>query len=146
MYHHFHAPQDGQVESVRHIAGDAWNVNPVALRRVQGLFCRNERAVITMRLAGSEQSIALIAVAAILVAGIRLCFLDPALQLRRTGSHTIRCATGLRKGEEMGWFEHGSTIILFAPRGFRVCESVREGGRIQMGQALLRVPNPDSGG
>jgi phosphatidylserine decarboxylase len=143
-YHHFHAPHDGEVESVRHFAGDAWNVNPVALRRVQRLFCRNERAVITMRVAGSNQSLALIAVAAILVAGIRLCFLDPALQLRGTGSRTIRCAAALRKGEEMGWFEHGSTIILFAPRGFRVCDSVQEGGRIRMGQALLRLP--DRGG
>ncbi|HEX4173371.1 MAG TPA: archaetidylserine decarboxylase [Acetobacteraceae bacterium] len=146
MYHHFHAPHDVEVESVRHIAGDAWNVNSVALRRVQRLFCRNERAVITMRLAGSNQSLALIAVAAILVAGIRLCFLDPTLQLRGTGSRTIRCAAALRKGDEMGWFEHGSTIILFAPRGFRVCDSVQEGSRIRMGQALLRVPDPGGDG
>jgi phosphatidylserine decarboxylase len=141
MYHHFHAPHDGEVESVRHIAGDVWNVNPAALRRVQRLFCRNERAVITMRLAGSDQPLALIAVAAILVAGIRLCFLDPALQLRGTGSSTVPCAAALRKGDEMGWFEHGSTIILLAPRGFLICDAVREGDRIRMGQALLRAPD-----
>jgi len=36
----------------------------------------------------------------------------------------------------MGWFEHGSTIIVFVPRGMTFCEEVREGGRIFMGQPL----------
>ena len=51
MYHRFHAPYDCRVESVAHFPGDTWNVNPVALRRVERLFCKNERAVIRTRLA-----------------------------------------------------------------------------------------------
>jgi phosphatidylserine decarboxylase len=39
----------------------------------------------------------------------------------------------------MGWFEHGSTIIVFAPQGAVLSERVREGGRIRMGQALMRL-------
>ena len=46
MYHRFHAPQDCRVEAVTHVFGDTWNVNPVTLRRVKRLFCRNERAVV----------------------------------------------------------------------------------------------------
>jgi phosphatidylserine decarboxylase len=46
----------------------------------------------------------------------------------------------LQKGEEMGWFEHGSTIILFAPAGFRLCDGVKEGMTIRAGQGLLRLP------
>src|SRR5437870_8450068 len=42
MYHRFHAPHDCQVEEVRYISGDTWNVNPIALRRVEKLFCKNE--------------------------------------------------------------------------------------------------------
>ncbi len=45
----------------------------------------------------------------------------------------------LRRGEEMGWFEHGSTIIVFAPPGAALSDGVLEGGRIQMGQPLLRI-------
>jgi len=45
----------------------------------------------------------------------------------------------LRKGEEMGWFEHGSTIIVFAPQGISLCGQLREGERIRMGQALMRI-------
>ena len=45
-----------------------------------------------------------------------------------------------KKGDELGWFQHGSTIIVFAPDGFEFCDNVREGAAIQMGQPLLRLP------
>ena len=76
MYHRFHAPHDCRVEQVRHIAGDTFNVNPPALQRIDRLFCRNERAVLSLRLDGSGQRIALVPVAAILVAGFRLRFME----------------------------------------------------------------------
>ena len=41
----------------------------------------------------------------------------------------------------MGWFEHGSTIIVLAPDRFEFCDSVREGARIKAGQPLLRKPD-----
>lgn len=50
MYHRFHAPHDCRVEQVTHIPGDTWNVNPVALKRIDRLFCKNERAVLRTRL------------------------------------------------------------------------------------------------
>ena len=40
----------------------------------------------------------------------------------------------------MGWFEHGSTIIVFATRGFALGEAVHEGARIRMGEPLMRLP------
>ena len=48
------------------------------------------------------------------------------------------CDVDVRKGEELGWFEHGSTIILLAPAHFEFADNVREGGRIRAGQPLLR--------
>jgi phosphatidylserine decarboxylase len=51
----------------------------------------------------------------------------------------IPCDAALQRGEEMGWFEHGSTIIALAPPGFRLGEGVSQGARVQMGQALLRT-------
>jgi phosphatidylserine decarboxylase len=140
MYHHFHAPHDCRIESVSYISGDTWNVNPIALRRVENLFCKNERAVIRTRLDVGEHCVTLVAVAAILVAGIRLTFLDTLCALRDGGPRTVRCDATLSKGEEMGWFEHGSTIVLFAPPGFGVDDRVREGERMRVGQPLMRVP------
>ncbi|WP_426959517.1 archaetidylserine decarboxylase [Muricoccus radiodurans] len=143
MYHRFHAPQDLCVESVTYIPGDTWNVNPPALRRVDRLFCRNERAPIRARLDRRGYPITLVPVAAILVAGIRLGFLGPGTELRVGGARVIPCDAALRKGEEMGWFEHGSTIILLTPEGFALHESAVEGRMIRAGQPLLRLPRDE---
>lgn len=139
MYHRFHAPHDLHVRSVRYIPGDVWNVNASALKRVPGLYCRNERAVIHAELAASGLPIALVPVAAILVAGIRLAFLDSDT-LRERGAGMTVCEAALVKGEEMGWFEHGSTIVVLAPPGFRLCENLGEGTPIRAGAPLMRLP------
>jgi phosphatidylserine decarboxylase len=140
MYHRFHAPYDCRVEQVTYVSGDTWNVNPIALRRVESLFCRNERAIIRCRLTPSGALLTLVPVAAVLVASIRLRFLDVLLHLRYRGPNVIRCDCTLAKGEEMGWFEHGSTIIVFAPAGFRCADGIGEGARVRVGQPLLRLP------
>ena len=139
MYHRFHAPCDGRIEHVSHLGGDTWNVNPIALQRVERLFCRNERALIRMRLRGGEP-LALVPVAAILVASIRLHFLDLRLHLRWPGPNELPCAAEVRKGQELGWFEHGSTIIVFAPPGFALASGIASGQRLRMGQALMHLP------
>ncbi|WP_457104626.1 archaetidylserine decarboxylase [Methylobacterium sp. P5_C11] len=142
MYHRFHAPHDLQVESVRHIWGDTWNVNPIALKRVEALFCRNERAVLRLRLAAGHHAVTLVPVAAILVAGLRLGFLPEGGALRATGGRTLPCRARLAKGDEMGWFEHGSTILVLAPAGFALCPSLHEGARLRVGEPLMRLPDP----
>lgn len=135
MYHRFHAPAAGTVEHVTYLSGDTWNVNPIALRRVERLFCRNERAVIRMRLSDGRP-MALVPVAAILVASIRLHFLDVLLHLGRQGVHELPCSAPHVKGQEMGWFEHGSTILVFLPPGFDLAEGIEAGVQIRAGQAL----------
>ena len=82
----------------------------------------------------------LVPVAAVLVASIRLKFLDALLGLQHRGPNIIACDATLRKGEEMGWFQHGSTILVFAPEGFSLHEDVREGATIRVGQPLMRLP------
>ncbi|MDP2410904.1 MAG: archaetidylserine decarboxylase [Pseudolabrys sp.] len=144
MYHRFHAPYDCTVERVSYISGDTWNVNPIALKRIERLFCKNERAVIRTRLAGTGAPIALVPVAAILVASIRLHCLDLVLRTGYRGAIELPCDVQLRKGAEMGWFEHGSTIVLFAPDGFELAGGVGDGMRIRMGEPLMTVPTTGS--
>ena len=84
MYHRFHAPYDCRIERVTFIHGDVWNVNPIALKRVERLFCKNERAVLETRLSTGE-ALTLVPVAAILVASIRLHFLDVTLNAQSRG-------------------------------------------------------------
>jgi phosphatidylserine decarboxylase len=139
MYHRFHAPYDARIERVTFISGDTWNVNPIALKRVERLFCKNERAVIRTRLVSGE-ALTLVPVAAILVASIRLHFLDVLLNAQSRGPTDFRCDVSVRKGDELGWFEHGSTIIVLAPDHFEFCDNVKDGARILAGQPLLRKP------
>ena len=89
------------------------------------------------------RSITLVPVAAILVASIRLHFLNIMFHLRYRGTKKIPCQADIEKGVELGWFEHGSTIIVFAPKGFRLCEEIITGKEIRMGQRLMWIPMVD---
>ncbi|HVU43693.1 MAG TPA: archaetidylserine decarboxylase [Xanthobacteraceae bacterium] len=139
MYHRFHAPYDCRVEHVAYIPGDTWNVNPAALRRVDKLYCKNERAVLRTRLTATGDVVSLVPVGAILVAGIRLHFVDVERCLKPAGSNGVRCAAEFRKGDEMGWFEHGSTIVVFAPARFALCDNIKDGAKIRLGEPLMRL-------
>jgi phosphatidylserine decarboxylase len=141
MYHRFHAPHDGRLAAVSHVAGDAWNVNPPALARVPGLYCRNERAVIRFELAGGGHAVTLVAVAAILVAGIRIRGVDLPADRDHAEPWRRTCDIPLAKGAEIGWFEHGSTIVVLAPPGFRLAPAIAHGATIRMGEALMRLPD-----
>ena len=137
MYHRFHAPYDCRIEKVTFIHGDTWNVNPITLKRIERLFCKNERAVIQTYLSTGE-ALTLVPVAAILVASIRLHCLDVMLNAQSRGPTDFVCSANARKGDELGWFEHGSTIIMLAPEHFGFCDNVAESSRIRAGEPLMR--------
>jgi phosphatidylserine decarboxylase len=139
MYHRFHAPADAKLTHLTYISGDTWNVNPIALKRVEKLFCKNERAVLDVVLADGSM-LALVPVAAVLVASMRFHCADIQLTVDYAGPNETRVDANIRKGEELGWFEHGSTIIVFAPRGFSLVSSIKTGANIRMGNALLSRP------
>ncbi|HMV65181.1 MAG TPA: phosphatidylserine decarboxylase, partial [Rhodocyclaceae bacterium] len=73
-------------------------------------------------------------------ASMRLHWLDVLLHLRYRGPNEMPVRADFRKGQEMGWFEHGSTIIVFAPKGFTLVDGIASGHAIRMGHALLRRP------
>ena len=144
MYHRFHAPCDARLNHVTYISGDTWNVNPIALTRVKELFCKNERALLSLSIGEQGYPIALVPVAAILVASIRLHGLNMLFHPRYQGQTRFACHVEFEKGEELGWFEHGSTIIVFAPAGFKLAEQIAPGVRIQMGTPLMYLPEQPS--
>lgn len=139
MYHRFHAPCDGRVRRVDRIAGEVYNVNPPALKRIPGLFCRNERAVI--RCDCEAGALTLVPVAAVLVASLHLEFLPE--PLRRLGNRRFRaptridCDAPFRRGDELGHFEHGSTMIVLTGPGVGFAPGLEAGRVIRMGQPLF---------
>ena len=116
MYHRFHAPHDCRVEHVTYISGDTWNVNPIALQA-------DREAVLQERARGAANAARRDRPARHAGAGRRHPGRQhPAAFPRRAaaicaiaGRTSSRAMRAFRKGEEMGWFEHGSTIIVFAP-------------------------------
>lgn len=139
MYHRFHAPHDCRLQRVTYIAGDTWNVNPPALQRIERLFCKNERVLIHAQLLPDGRPLAIVPVAAILVASLRLHCLPVPLNLQYRGPNRFDLDQTVARGEELGWFEHGSTIIVFAPPGIGLAEGVIEGRRVRMGEPILRL-------
>ena len=143
MYHRFHAPSSMRMKKVTYISGDTWNVNPIALKRVERLFCKNERAVLECELTdqnglGTGATLTMVPVAAILVASIRLHCLNLLLHLKYQGPNTIECDVQFNRGEEIGWFQHGATIIVFAPSNYRLLANLKLGDAIRMGEPLFR--------
>ena len=136
MYHRFHAPCDGRIGPLTYISGDTWNVNPIALKRIERLFCKNERVVIPVNAASGAQ-VVLVVVAAILVASVRVHGLEDALNLRYAGPNRVPFERDVSKGQELGYFEHGSTIVLLAPAGLTFDPALETGQIIRMGSALL---------
>lgn len=141
MYHRLHAPHDGTIEHVTYVAGDTWNTHPATLRRVPKLYCKNERAILRMRLQRNGALLALVPVAAILVASIRLNFLDVLLHLKHPGPNELPCSVQRAKGQELGYFQHGSTVVVFAPSGFQLHERLQPGAEVRMGEPLMRLPH-----
>jgi len=138
MYHRFHAPCDCRVEGATYISGDTWNVNPIALERIARLYCRNERVVIHARVEHTGAAMAIVAVGAILVGSIQLHAAATApVGATRTGPVHLPCAAFYRKGDELGYFHHGSTIIVVTADGLDVCAHLRPGSVVRMGEPLL---------
>ncbi|MCR9258881.1 MAG: archaetidylserine decarboxylase [Pseudomonadaceae bacterium] len=136
MYHHFHAPWPGVINEVVYISGDTWNVNPPTLKVIDALFCKNERAVVELK--NCDQRIAIVAVAAILVASIRVHGLPEPLNLNYRGPNHLPLKRSVSKGEPLGYFEHGSTLVLFAPKCFEFSADLKAGEIIRMGEPLMQ--------
>ncbi|MAT93725.1 MAG: phosphatidylserine decarboxylase [Halioglobus sp.] len=141
MYHRLHAPMDAAQRQVIYVSGDTWNVNPVALKRIEKLYCKNERAVLELW-RGDGSSVCMVPVAAILVASIRLHCLDENLDMHYDGPQRISSARQYSKGEELGYFQHGSTVILFTDASYTLSESLRSGDTLQAG-ARIFTHTPD---
>jgi phosphatidylserine decarboxylase len=110
-YHRFHMPLTASVTKARYIPGHLWPVNAWAVKNIDQLFCVNERIVCWL---GKEAI--LVAVGATMVGKVKLAF-DPELTTNIRGSKSIVKHYGagsrvLQKGEELGYFEFGSTVVL----------------------------------
>ncbi|XP_006782281.1 phosphatidylserine decarboxylase proenzyme, mitochondrial isoform X1 [Neolamprologus brichardi] len=149
-YHCFHSPTDWRVELRRHFPGSLMSVNPGVARWIKELFCLNERVVLTGQ--WQQGFFSLTAVGATNVGSIRIYF-DQELQTNTPryskgsfhdhsyiADQTVKFAgeggVALQKGESVGEFNLGSTIVLLfeAPKDFSF--NLQPGQRIRVGEGL----------
>jgi phosphatidylserine decarboxylase len=90
-----------------------------------------------LTLAQNAGSITLVPVAAILVASMKFHAIEQSLNLNYNGPNNLTCDAIYHKGDEMGYFEHGSTILLFATDNYAFADGIEQGMTIKMGQSLL---------
>ncbi|MDH4395231.1 MAG: archaetidylserine decarboxylase [Limnobacter sp.] len=137
MYHRLHSPASLKIQGMRWITGDCWNVNPIALQRVQKLFCRNHRAVIFTELSTGETCV-IVPVAAVLVGALRLHALGKVVDQHTAPFELKVNDQEADAGEELGWFEHGSTVVMLVPAHYRLAQGLQEGSGLKMGQVLMQ--------
>jgi phosphatidylserine decarboxylase len=140
-YHRVHVPVDGHVRAVRHVPGTLFPVNSIGLTHIPRLFARNERVVVEQQSA-LHGPITTVLVGAIGVGRISLSF-EPELVTNDGRAFGERVYPGqegpaLRRGDELGMFHLGSTVIVFTGPGAGLSLARRPGARVRMGEALWR--------
>ena len=133
-YHRFHAPCSGRLLQSIEIPGRLFSVNDVTERHVDRLFARNERLV--LRVGASFGEYAMVLVGAMIVASIRVAWPGPSSPYRRRTSRTPEDVV-FDRGDEVGAFLLGSTVIVLFPDGaVDLAEAVVPGSTVRVGTTI----------
>jgi len=138
-YHRIHFPLGGKVLGWRYVPGALWPVNPASVRTVPGLFAANERLVTVMDTPLGR--CAVVAVGATVVGRVR-AYYDPSVPHTNVPGaaprrHDYGTPLPVEKGQELGAFEMGSTVILlFEPGKARLDPHIAPGARVRVGEPI----------
>ncbi len=137
-YHRYHSPCDLQVLQAIHIPGKLYPVNMPALRNISSLFIENERVVLECLAEGKR--LFLVMVGALNVGKMQIAF-EPTLQTnaKENKPHNYHYeALFLKKGEDFGCFEMGSTIVLLAQKGL-LARTIASKEQARFGEKIARL-------
>jgi phosphatidylserine decarboxylase len=141
-YHRIHMPCAGTLQHLHYIPGKLFSVNPLTANHVDNLFARNERAIAVFK--HPHGSFAMILVGAMIVGSIFTRwsgYLTPHRKekiLRINYPETPSQHISLDKGEEMGYFSIGSTVILLFGEKLQWEQSITPCSRVMVGQRIGR--------
>ena len=130
-YHRVHAPVDGRVRTVRRISGDLYPVNTLGERHVPRLLVRNERVIVFVDTPEFGR-VAVVLVGAFIVGRVTVSMLQSASIA--PGDHSIDPPAHVARGDEIGTFHLGSTVVLLVGRNVLLSGVI---GPVRYGQPLL---------
>ncbi len=139
-YHRVHSPVTGHISRVVHIPGDLWPVNQESVEKIDELFIRNERMVV--EIATEFGPVAVVFVGATNVGSIELSFersLRGNSQQSEVIEKTYRPPLEIQKGQELGLFRMGSTVVVLYPEDFAriYAGQMRLGPEVRVNSALV---------
>ncbi|WP_207707091.1 archaetidylserine decarboxylase [Heliorestis acidaminivorans] len=140
-YHRIHTPYAGQVQGCAYWPGRLYPVNARGVQNVPGLFARNERLITYMD--SQIGSFALVKVGAVIVGSIKVNY-DTVVSNQGEKATAIDYTDGpfLQKGEELGYFQFGSTVILlFEKEKMEWLENLSSGCAVKMGEPIGKALN-----
>ena len=140
-YHRIHAPLQAQLKKMTYIPGKLFSVNTVTTEHVPGLFARNERVVSLFQTEAGPMAVVL--VGAIFVSSIETVWAGtitpPYSKKIRHWTYENETIT-LKKGDELGRFNMGSTVILLFPRDKMAFDNtIKAGTNVRMGQCIGKI-------
>jgi len=131
-YHRVHSPIMGTLIESRYIPGRLFSVNSATTAQLPGLFARNERLVCVFE--SQQGPVVVVMVGAMLVAGIETIWQTKYLPNIPSEDKHIGAHIKFAKGEEIGRFKFGSTVIVLLPNHTRVNHSLEPGTTVKMGE------------
>jgi phosphatidylserine decarboxylase len=139
-YHRVHAPTSGRIELARHVPGTLFPVNAIG-EHVPQLFARNERVVVVQK-SPIHGEVASILVGAVGVGRVVASFDESLVTNTSRGVAPVReygdAGPSIDRGEELGMFQLGSTVVLFTTAASKLEPTIAAGDFVRMGQAIAR--------
>lgn len=139
-YHRVHSPVSGELIAARYVPGDLFSVNEATVSYLPNLFTRNERLICHLQTVNGP--IVVILVGALNVGSINTRWSGDLRPRKKGVVDNIDIATKgestqLKKGDLIGWFNMGSTVIVLLPPGSSdELSTLKTGSRVRMGQAI----------
>ncbi|MGZ0052011.1 archaetidylserine decarboxylase [Brevibacillus gelatini] len=140
-YHRIHMPVAGNLVRYSYLPGRLYPVNRLGIENVDRLFARNERLVTYIKTNGLGD-MALVKVGALFVGSVKVVYNTATTNIKhgRQTTEPIEGTPHYEKGDELGWFEFGSTVILLLESSqIKWAEGVEKGKSLLMGQVLAKV-------
>jgi len=131
-YHRVHFPTDASLQSSRYVPGKLFSVNQITTNNIPDLFANNERLICDTTT--DEGPVSIIMIGAMIVAGIETTWRANAYPAARFHSETFDTPRQYHKGDELGQFHLGSTVILLFQR--HVNWQVQAGDTVRFGDSL----------
>jgi phosphatidylserine decarboxylase len=131
-YHRVHSPADGSIVASRHLSGTLYPVHSGASRYLPGLFAQNERLVTMIE--GSDTRVAVVMVAAMGCGHVRAAYDREVWRCAETRRYTP--PKPIRRGEEIGTFAMGSTVVMLVGPGGTNLRRQEPGSLLRQGESL----------